>query len=182
MIIILELMKFFLGLTETCAGTFVSLPNSLSMLGTVGPPVPNIDVRLESVPEMSYDALADQPQGEVCVRGKTLFSGYYKREDLTNEVLVDGWFHTGLLSLACQLVLQVLRLSYRFKLSFNRKHGKQTVRYSGIPSLCFFLLIELFLVVVMVMMKSNQFLIGTLPFLASQKTKLLANVSLIIHH
>ncbi|KAL9230950.1 hypothetical protein vseg_006233 [Gypsophila vaccaria] len=83
------------GLTETCAGTFVSLPNELQMLGTVGPPVPNVDVCLESVPEMGYDALSSLPRGEVCVRGKTLFSGYHKREDLTKEVLVDGWFHTG---------------------------------------------------------------------------------------
>uniref|UniRef100_A0A7N0ZXW2 Long-chain-fatty-acid--CoA ligase n=1 Tax=Kalanchoe fedtschenkoi TaxID=63787 RepID=A0A7N0ZXW2_KALFE len=83
------------GLTESCAGSFVSLPNELGMLGTVGPPVPNIDVCLESVPEMNYDALASKPQGEICIRGKTLFSGYYKREDLTKEVLVDGWLHTG---------------------------------------------------------------------------------------
>lgn len=83
------------GLTETCGGTFVSLPNELPMLGTVGPPVPNVDVCLESVPEMGYDALSITPRGEVCVRGRTLFSGYYKREDLTKEVLVDGWFHTG---------------------------------------------------------------------------------------
>uniref|UniRef100_A0A1D1YUB7 Long-chain-fatty-acid--CoA ligase n=2 Tax=Anthurium amnicola TaxID=1678845 RepID=A0A1D1YUB7_9ARAE len=83
------------GLTETCAGTFVSLPNEISMLGTVGPPVPNVDVRLESVPEMGYDALSSAPRGEVCVRGKTLFSGYHKREDLTEEVMIDGWFHTG---------------------------------------------------------------------------------------
>ncbi|KAF7810460.1 long chain acyl-CoA synthetase 4-like [Senna tora] len=83
------------GLTETCAGTFVSLPNELAMLGTVGPPVPNVDVCLESVPEMGYDALSSQPRGEICVRGTTLFSGYYKREDLTKEVMVDGWFHTG---------------------------------------------------------------------------------------
>ncbi|KAK9039953.1 hypothetical protein V6N11_015135 [Hibiscus sabdariffa] len=83
------------GLTETCAGSFASLPNELSMLGTVGPPVPNIDVRLESVPEMGYDTLASTPRGEICLRGKTLFTGYHKREDLTNEVMVDGWFHTG---------------------------------------------------------------------------------------
>ncbi|KAG0452152.1 hypothetical protein HPP92_025827 [Vanilla planifolia] len=83
------------GLTETCGGTFVCLPNDLSMLGTVGPPVPNVDVRLESVPEMGYDALSDQPRGEICIRGKTLFSGYYKREDLTEEVMVGGWFHSG---------------------------------------------------------------------------------------
>lgn len=96
----ITLITFFnvnvsVGLTETCAGTFVSLPNELSMLGTVGPPVPNVDVCLESVPEMGYDALSDTPRGEVCVRGKTLFSGYYKREDLTKEVMIDGWFHTG---------------------------------------------------------------------------------------
>ncbi|XP_023533273.1 long chain acyl-CoA synthetase 4-like [Cucurbita pepo subsp. pepo] len=83
------------GLTETCAGTFVSLPNELSMLGTVGPPVPNVDVCLESVPEMGYDALSTTPRGEICVRGDPLFSGYFKRDDLTNEVMIDGWFHTG---------------------------------------------------------------------------------------
>ncbi|KAL2547625.1 Long chain acyl-CoA synthetase 4 [Forsythia ovata] len=83
------------GLTETCAGTFVSIPDEMDMLGTVGPPVPNVDVRLESVPEMNYDALSSSPSGEVCIRGDILFSGYFKREDLTNEVLVDGWFHTG---------------------------------------------------------------------------------------
>lgn len=71
------------------------MPNELAMLGTVGPPVPNVDIRLESVPEMGYDALASAPRGEICIRGNTLFSGYYKRDDLTKEVLIDGWLHTG---------------------------------------------------------------------------------------
>ncbi|KAI7739207.1 hypothetical protein M8C21_005629, partial [Ambrosia artemisiifolia] len=83
------------GLTETCAGSFVSMPNEMGMLGTVGPPVPNLDARLVSVPEMNYDALSSKAQGEICIRGDVLFSGYHKREDLTKEVLVDGWFHTG---------------------------------------------------------------------------------------
>eukprot|EP01018_Ginkgo_biloba_P004871 Gb_12193 [translate_table: standard] len=65
------------------------------MLGIVCPPVPNVDACLESIPKMVYDALGQVPRGEVCVRVKTLFSGYYKREDLTNEVMVDGWFHIG---------------------------------------------------------------------------------------
>ncbi|THG08545.1 hypothetical protein TEA_005084 [Camellia sinensis var. sinensis] len=83
------------GLTESCAGTFVSLPNELGMLGTLGPPVPNVDVCLESIPEMGYDALSSTPRGEICIRGDTLFLGYHKREDLTKEVLIDGWLHTG---------------------------------------------------------------------------------------
>lgn len=83
------------GLTESCAGCFSSIANVFSMLGTVGVPITTIEARLESVPEMGYEALADVPRGEICLRGKTLFSGYHKRQDLTEEVLIDGWFHTG---------------------------------------------------------------------------------------
>ena len=79
------------------------------MLGTVGPPVPNVDARLESVPEMGYDALSSTPRGEICIRGETLFSGYYKREDLTKEVLVDGWFHTGVAYFSLNLILGSLQ-------------------------------------------------------------------------
>lgn len=83
------------GLTETCGWSSVALPDDLSMLGTVGPISPTAEVRLESVPEMGYDALAGTSQGELCFRGKTVFSGYYKRDDLTKEAFIDGWFHTG---------------------------------------------------------------------------------------
>lgn len=83
------------GLTETCGASFVSIPDVISMMGTVGVPLPNIDVCLESVRELEYDALSDTPRGEVCIRGKSVFAGYHKREDLTQDVLVDGWFHTG---------------------------------------------------------------------------------------
>ncbi|GAV84956.1 AMP-binding domain-containing protein [Cephalotus follicularis] len=83
------------GLTESCGGCFTSIGNVYPMLGTVGVPMPTIEARLESVPEMGYDALSSEPRGEICLRGITLFSGYHKRDDLTKEVLVDGWFHTG---------------------------------------------------------------------------------------
>ncbi|CAI0406754.1 unnamed protein product, partial [Linum tenue] len=83
------------GLTESCGGSFTSIGDIYPMVGTVGVPMTTIEARLESVPEMGYDALASVPRGEICLRGNTLFSGYHKREDLTREVLVDGWFHTG---------------------------------------------------------------------------------------
>ncbi|KAF5443997.1 hypothetical protein F2P56_036505 [Juglans regia] len=83
------------GLTESCGGCFTSIANVFTMVGTVGVPITTIEARLESVPEMGYDALSSLPRGEICLRGKTLFSGYHKRQDLTEEVLIDGWFHTG---------------------------------------------------------------------------------------
>lgn len=83
------------GLTESCGGCFTSIGDVYPMVGTVGVPMTTIESRLESVPEMGYDALSSVPRGEICLRGSTLFSGYHKREDLTNEVVVDGWFHTG---------------------------------------------------------------------------------------
>ncbi|XP_020218242.1 long chain acyl-CoA synthetase 2 [Cajanus cajan] len=83
------------GLTESCGGCFTAISNVFSMMGTIGVPMTTIEARLESVPEMGYDALSSEARGEICLRGNTLFSGYHKRQDLTEEVLVDGWFHTG---------------------------------------------------------------------------------------
>ncbi|MED6132016.1 Long chain acyl-CoA synthetase 4 [Stylosanthes scabra] len=83
------------GLTETGAASFAQFLDNFEMLGSVGVPLPYVDACLESVPDMGYDAHASTPRGEVCIRGSTLCSGYYKREDLTKEALIDGWFHTG---------------------------------------------------------------------------------------
>ncbi|XP_010507915.1 PREDICTED: long chain acyl-CoA synthetase 1-like [Camelina sativa] len=83
------------GLTETLGGTSLCYPDDMSMLGTVGIPAVYNEIRLEEVPEMGYDPLGENPSGEICIRGKCLFSGYYKNPELTEEVMKDGWFHTG---------------------------------------------------------------------------------------
>lgn len=46
---------------------------------------------------MNYDALdPDEPKGEVLIRGPLIFSGYFKNQQKTDEVLEkDGWFHSG---------------------------------------------------------------------------------------
>ncbi|WVY97221.1 hypothetical protein V8G54_029372 [Vigna mungo] len=82
------------GLIESCGGCLTTISNVFSMMGTIGVPTTTIEARLEFVPKMGYDALSTEARGEICLRGNTLFSGYHKHQDLTEEVLVDGWLHT----------------------------------------------------------------------------------------
>nr|XP_043635458.1 long chain acyl-CoA synthetase 1-like [Erigeron canadensis] len=83
------------GMTETCGLATLGYPDEMCMLGTVGSTFVYTDLRLEEVSDMGYDPLSDPPRGEICLRGKAPFAGYYKNPELTNEVLIDGWFHTG---------------------------------------------------------------------------------------
>ncbi|KAK9161773.1 hypothetical protein Syun_008114 [Stephania yunnanensis] len=83
------------GLTETCGLSTISFPDEMCMLGAVGVPSVYTELRLEEVPDMGYSPFGDPPRGEICVRGKPIFSGYYKNPELTKEAFKDGWFHTG---------------------------------------------------------------------------------------
>jgi long-chain acyl-CoA synthetase len=83
------------GLTESCAASFIMLPDP-RMAHTVGPPLVTTEFRFESVPDLEYDATAAQPKGEILLRSPMLFSGYYKDDKMTKDALdEDGWFHTG---------------------------------------------------------------------------------------
>ena len=76
-----------LALSEAClvcqafAG-FYQLLRALLRLqeftGTVGGPLPLLTFRLEAVPEMGYDPLANPPRGEVIIKGPVVFQGYFK--------------------------------------------------------------------------------------------------------
>ncbi|XP_057428087.1 long chain acyl-CoA synthetase 1-like [Lotus japonicus] len=83
------------GLTETSGATTTAFPDEMCMSGTVGVVSVYNEIRLEEVPEMDYNPLGTPPCGEICVRGKTVFTGYHKSPELTREVIRDGWFHTG---------------------------------------------------------------------------------------
>ncbi len=69
------------GLTETSPVIAVNTP-AAHKLGTVGKPLANVEVRI-----------ADD--GEVLVRGPSIFKGYWNRPEETHNAFVDGWFKTG---------------------------------------------------------------------------------------
>jgi acyl-CoA synthetase (AMP-forming)/AMP-acid ligase II len=86
----------------------IGYPDDMALVGTVGVAATYSELRLEEVPEMGYNPLGHPSRGEICIRGKTLFSGYYKDPELTNQVIIDGWFHTGGLSLSLSLSLSLM--------------------------------------------------------------------------
>ncbi|MCI4185841.1 long-chain fatty acid--CoA ligase [Dickeya dianthicola] len=70
------------GLTETCA-TVSCWEDDHYRLGSVGTPLPGIDVRIGE-------------QNEIQVRGATVMRGYYRRPQETEAAFTpDGWFKTG---------------------------------------------------------------------------------------
>jgi hypothetical protein len=71
------------GLTESCAASFIAIPDNYAHQATVGGPQPVTTFALESVPEMKYDALAIPARGELLLKGGNLFQGYYKLPDKT---------------------------------------------------------------------------------------------------
>ncbi len=69
------------GLTETSPVIAVNTPGA-HKLGTVGRPLSNLQVRI-----------ADD--GEILVRGPSVFKGYWNQPEETQNAFVDGWFKTG---------------------------------------------------------------------------------------
>ena len=85
------------------------IPQSDTYFGTVGPPINGIDVKLAE-------------DGEILVKGSTVMKGYYKRPDLTDEVIIDGWLHTG--DIGTWVNNRYLKITDRKKELFKTSGGK----------------------------------------------------------
>jgi len=69
------------GQSEDCGPTTFNQPNK-ARFGTVGPAIPGLELKIAE-------------DGEILVRGPNVFMGYFKDKAATEEVLVDGWLHSG---------------------------------------------------------------------------------------
>lgn len=71
------------GLTETSPVITVNgFEPGMMRVGTVGKTIEQVEVKIAA-------------DGEILAKGPNIMLGYYKRQDLSDEVLKDGWFHTG---------------------------------------------------------------------------------------
>ncbi|WP_152542560.1 long-chain-fatty-acid--CoA ligase FadD [Erwinia mallotivora] len=60
--------------------------------GSIGLPVPSTDIKL--VNDQGEEVSEGEP-GELCIKGPQVMLGYWQRPDATDEVLKDGWLHSG---------------------------------------------------------------------------------------
>ena len=83
------------GMTETSPVTHSSPADSAKMkLGSIGPPAPNTECKL--VDPATGAELGPNQEGEVCVRGPQVMTGYLNNPDATARTIdADGWLHTG---------------------------------------------------------------------------------------
>jgi len=99
------------GLTETSPViTINNLGPDCAKFGTVGPVIEKVQVKIAE-------------DGEILCKGPNIMLGYYKHQELTDEVIdKDGWFHTGDIGELCDN--RFLKITDRKKEIFKTSGGK----------------------------------------------------------
>lgn len=98
------------GLTETSPVISVNrYEEDQRMFGTVGPLINEVEVKIAE-------------DGEILCKGPNVMMGYYKRPDLTAEVIHDEWFSTG--DIGTMVDNKFLKITDRKKELFKTSGGK----------------------------------------------------------
>ncbi|HYE48097.1 MAG TPA: long-chain-fatty-acid--CoA ligase [Azospirillaceae bacterium] len=81
------------GLSETCSGISCNPTNSEAFTGTIGLPMPNVEIRI--LDDDGKEVPVGQA-GEIAIRGPQVMAGYWQRADETANVMTpDGFFKSG---------------------------------------------------------------------------------------
>jgi len=80
------------GLSETSPVASFNHPDRERKPGSIGTPIEGVEMK---VVDEDGNEVPQGEVGEIAIRGHNVMKGYWKREDATEEVMRDGWFHTG---------------------------------------------------------------------------------------
>lgn len=109
------LLKEGYGMSETSPVITVNrFTRGLSKLGTVGPPIPNVEVKIDDPNENG--------EGEILVKGPNVMLGYYKNQALTKSAFENDWFKTG--DIGKWVNKRFLKITDRKKDIFKTSSGK----------------------------------------------------------
>jgi long-chain acyl-CoA synthetase len=98
------------GLTETSPVISVNrYQEEGRMFGSVGPLIDHVEVKIAE-------------DGEILCKGPNIMMGYYKRPDLTNDSIIDDWYHTG--DIGMLVDNKFLKITDRKKEMFKTSGGK----------------------------------------------------------
>jgi long-chain acyl-CoA synthetase len=82
------------GMTETSPLTASNLARGTKILGSIGLPLNNMDLKLTD-PSTNEEVPLGEP-GEICVKGPMVMVGYYNKPEETKIAIdADGYMHTG---------------------------------------------------------------------------------------
>ena len=121
-----------LGMTELSGATFCTNTQDLNNI-TTGGVTGGARAILRSVPDLGYtvDDIVDGincPAGEICVKGPTVFQGYYKNDEENKRSFdQDGYFHTGDVGRLYPNLGNGLRVVDRVKEIFKLSQGEYIV-------------------------------------------------------
>ncbi len=81
------------GLSETCAGVTCNRTDTDAYTGTIGLPMPGVEIRILDDDERDVPT---GERGEIAIRGPQVMQGYWQRDDETAKVMTaDGYFKSG---------------------------------------------------------------------------------------
>jgi long-chain acyl-CoA synthetase len=80
------------GLTETTSAVCLNKSGDKYKPGSIGPAPEDVQIR---VVNDNNEEVADGTEGEIVIRGEMVTPGYWNNQEATDEVFIEGWFHTG---------------------------------------------------------------------------------------